>query len=410
MLPLRFLRNIEGAVEASGIGATGGNTSVVARIVLAISSLALVNTGALSTVFFTLGEPVAGWLGLFTFVVYAGAFAFFVVTGSIKPPLHLVVWFGLVSVLSIHVALGGYAWSGAFVLWGIANCVVAALYLDQESTYALIGTYGLGGVMLVLLETTLQSLRDRPHPGITGFVIVDILLATLLLTGLATLMLRNRIDDEQARSRALLLNVLPESIADRLQTSSSGWIVDNYDESTILFADLVGFTAHAHSISPEQLLAELNTVFSRFDELVSVHGGEKIKTLGDGYMVTFGVPEPMSGHAAAACRLAIDMLASVTEINRLLETDFLTRIGISSGPSIGGVIGTKRFAFDLWGEDVNLASRLQGAAKPGGILVSQRVVDAAGDGLVFEPQGPIALKGMPDTVAYTLVPEARQPV
>jgi len=120
-------------------------------------------------------------------------------------------------------------------------------------------------------------------------------------------------------------------------------------------------------------------------------------------MVTFGVPEPMSGHAAAGCRLAIDMVSSVAEINRLLDTDFRTRIGISPGPSIGGVIGTKRFAFDLWGEDVNLASRLEGAAKPGAILVSQRVVDAAGDGFIFEPQGPIALKGMPDTVAYALV-------
>jgi len=276
---LRFSRRLEGIVESSGMGATIGDPSSVAKIIVAVTIFALVSAGAMFTVFFALGEPIAGWLAFSTFVVYASGFGIFAFAGSVKPAIRLVVWFGLVSVLCIHVTLGGYSWSGAFVLWGIANCVIAALSLDRRSTYILIAAHGIGGTVLVLLEPTLQSLRDRPHPAIAGFVVIDILLATLLLTALATLAMRDRIHDEQARSRSLLLNVLPESIADRLQTSH-GWIVDSYDDSTILFADLVGFTAHAHGISPEQLLAELNTVFSRFDELVSVHGERRSRHSG----------------------------------------------------------------------------------------------------------------------------------
>jgi guanylate cyclase len=363
--------------------------------------LALLSAGALVMVFFAMGEPVAGWLNVYTFSVYLGAFALFAVTGSVQRTVQVAVWFGLIGVLATHVALGGYAWSGGFVLWGIANCVVAAIWLDRVNTYLLMVAYGVSGLVLVVLEPAIQALRDRPDPGIAAFVIIDIFLATVLLTAPATLLLLDRIRGEQERSRSLLLNVLPESIADRLAVSH-GWIADRYDQSTVLFADLVGFTEHAHTASPGQLLAELNTVFSRFDELVSVHGGEKIKTIGDGYMAAFGVPEPMIGHAAAACRLAVDMVSSLAEINRLLDTDFRIRVGIASGPSIGGVIGTKRFAFDLWGDDVNLASRLEGAARPGAILVSQRVADDAGDAFVFEPQGMIALKGMPGTMAFVI--------
>jgi adenylate cyclase len=149
------------------------------------------------------------------------------------------------------------------------------------------------------------------------------------------------------------------------------------------------------------VLAELNTVFSRFDSLVDRHNGEKIKTIGDGYMVAFGVPEPIDEHACAACRLAIDMVRSLDEINSLLGTDFGMRVGISSGPSIGGVMGTRRY--DLWGDNVNLASRLEGAALPGQILVSESVASAAAHRFRFEPCGLMELKGVPSTTVFALV-------
>lgn len=229
----------------------------------------------------------------------------------------------------------------------------------------------------------------------------DIMLVTILLTAPAILAMVGRIRSEQARARSLLLNLLPASIADRLQ-DSDGWIAERYDDCTVLFADLVGFTAHTHEAAPGQILGELNVVFSKFDSLTTRHGGEKIKTIGDGYMVAFGAPEPLPAHTAAACRLAMEMVDSLAEINAMIDSSFEIRIGISAGPLIGGVIGTKKFSYDLWGVDVNLASRLERAARPGSILVSERVASTAGPGFEFEPRGLIELKGMPSTAAFEL--------
>lgn len=366
--------------------------------------VAMAGAVALIPVFFVLGEPTAGWLTVVSLLVYSGSYAVLMLTGSIRRTILVGTWAGMAVIISVHVALGGYAGSGGFVLWGIANCVIASMWLDRMNTYLLVGTYVFSGLALALLEPTIRSWREPPDPLIGLIVITGVFVVTLSITAPLVHLLLHRIAEERARSRSLLLNVLPESVADRLQ-ASGGWIADSYDDGTVLFGDLVGFTHHAHTASPEQVLAELNTVFSRFDALVDKHDGEKIKTIGDGYMVAFGVPEPKEDHAAAACRLALEMMSSLAEINSLLGTDFRMRLGISSGPSIGGVIGTRRFSYDLWGDNVNLASRLEGAAGPDQILVSESVVSSVADEFRFEPRGLVELKGMPATMAFTLVRE-----
>lgn len=372
------------------------------RFVLAAVAAALAGALALIPIFFVLGEPIAGWLTIASVGVYLASGAVLFITGSIRRTVFFGVWAGMIVIVAVHVVLGGYAWSGGFVLWGIANCVLAAVWLDRRNTYLLVIAYAFTGLALAFLEPAIQSMRIRPDPMIALIVMSGIFVATLVITAPLVHQLLSTITEERARARSLLLNVLPESIADRLQTSS-GWIADSYDDGTVLFGDLVGFTRHAHASSPEQVLAELNTVFSRFDSLVDTHNGEKIKTIGDGYMVAFGVPEPIDEHACAACQLAIDMVRSLDEINSLLGTDFGMRVGISSGPSIGGVIGTRRFSYDLWGDNVNLASRLEGAALPGQILVSESVANAASHRFRFEPCGLIELKGMPSTSVFSLV-------
>lgn len=396
------VRRLNGFVQSLGSAGSTSSADDGRRFIYATLAVAAGGSLALLPVFFLLGEPRAGWLVAVSLVVYLASTAVLLSTGSIHWTVLVGTWAGMVVIIAIHVALGGYAWSGGFILWGIANCVVAAMWLDRRNTYLLVAAYGIAGLTLAFLEPAIQSMRTRPDPIIALIVVSAIFVLTLLITAPLVQLLLNRVSEERGRARALLLNVLPEPIADRLQVSS-GWIADSYDDGTVLFGDLVGFTQHAHASSPEQVLAELNTVFSRFDSLVERHNGEKIKTIGDGYMVAFGVPEPIDEHASAACRLAMDMVSSLEEINSLLGTDFDMRVGISTGPSIGGVIGTRRFSYDLWGDNVNLASRLEGAAQPGQILVSESVVAAASHRFRFEPRGVIELKGMPGTKVFALV-------
>lgn len=397
------LKRLDGWFQPiAALASAGGTTDDARRFIYAAIAAAVGGALGLIPVFFLLGEPIAGWLTVVSLFVYMASATVLRYSGSIRQTVLVGTWVGMVLIIAVHVALGGYAWSGGFVLWGIANCVVAAMWLDRRNTYLLVVAYGIAGVTLAFVEPAIQSMRSRPDSLIALIVVSLIFVVTLVITAPFVHLLLNRVSEERARARSLLLNVLPESIADRLQ-ASSGWIADSYDDGTVLFADLVGFTQHAHSSSPEQVLAELNTVFSRFDSLVERHNGEKIKTIGDGYMVAFGVPEPIDEHACAACQLALDMISSLDEINSLLGTDFGMRVGISSGPSIGGVIGTRRFSYDLWGDNVNLASRLEGAALPGQILVSESVVSAASHRFRFEPRGVIELKGMPSTKVFSLV-------
>uniref|UniRef100_A0ACD5GZH8 Adenylate/guanylate cyclase domain-containing protein n=1 Tax=Desertifilum tharense IPPAS B-1220 TaxID=1781255 RepID=A0ACD5GZH8_9CYAN len=158
---------------------------------------------------------------------------------------------------------------------------------------------------------------------------------------------------EQRRSEQLLLNILPSSIAERLKYEPTT-IADSFAEVSVLFADIVGFTALSDRISPPELVQLLNQIFSRFDQLAEQHQLEKIKTIGDAYMVVSGLPEPKSDHADAIASMALDMQASLDEFNAQMQQDFRIRIGIATGTVIAGVIGIKKFIYDLWGDTVNM--------------------------------------------------------
>jgi guanylate cyclase len=168
---------------------------------------------------------------------------------------------------------------------------------------------------------------------------------------------------EQAKSERLLLNILPKDIADRLKLGEKV-IADHFEEASILFADIVNFTPLTSSMAPDRIVAILNDVFSQFDLLVEKHSLEKIKTIGDCYMAAAGIPKPRSDHAHAAVRLALDMREYVENHTfRSLRLSF--RIGVNSGPVIAGVIGRKKFSYDLWGDAVNTASRMESHSNPG---------------------------------------------
>src|ERR687886_211193 len=206
---------------------------------------------------------------------------------------------------------------------------------------------------------------------------------------------------ERNKTENLLLNLLPEPIAERLK-EEPGVIADKFEKATILFADLVNFTHISTTMPATKLVYLLNEIFSSFDELTEKHGLEKIKTIGDAYMVAGGIPIARPDHAEASAEMALDMLVAIDELNVKLEATFDLRIGINSGPVVAGVIGTKKFIYDLWGNAVNTASRMESHGVPGRIQVSFYTYELLRDKYEFEERGSIDIKGQGEMRTYFL--------
>ena len=200
------------------------------------------------------------------------------------------------------------------------------------------------------------------------------------------------LEQERQRSESLLLNILPQSIVNRLRDGET-IIADRITEATILFCDLVGFTALSQDLPPDRTIDLLTRIFSAFDRLSAEHGVEKIKTIGDAYMAAAGIPERQSDHAIRIAMLASRMLAAVDDIARATDLKLQARIGIHTGPIVAGVLGTHKFVYDVWGDTVNTASRMESHSLSGRIQVSAATRMALGDRFKFEPRGITEIKG-----------------
>ncbi|MEZ2320531.1 MAG: adenylate/guanylate cyclase domain-containing protein [Microcoleus sp.] len=205
----------------------------------------------------------------------------------------------------------------------------------------------------------------------------------------------------QEKSDHLLLNILPAAIVEALK-KGEGTNAERFDSATVLFADIVNFTSIAARISPLELVKFLNQIFSKFDELTEKHGLEKIKTNGDAYMVAGGLPVPRPDHAEAIANMALDMQEAIADFKTDRGEPFQIRIGINTGPVVAGVIGTKKFSYDLWGDTVNVASRMESQGLPGCIQVTTAVYQQLKNDYVFEERGSISVKGKGETIAYLL--------
>lgn len=201
-------------------------------------------------------------------------------------------------------------------------------------------------------------------------------------------------EQAKAETERVLRNVLPESVVERLKADPDAAIADGFTEASVLFADITGFVAIARSLGPEKTVAMLNRLVTCFDELAARHGVEKIKTIGDAYMVASGVPEPRADHATALAAMALDMMDAVARISAELDMPINMRAGMASGPMTAGIIGTKKFSYDVWGDPVNLASRLEQASKPGRILLCPSCKAALERDFVLEQHNTIEIKGV----------------
>ena len=256
-----------------------------------------------------------------------------------------------------------------------------------------------------------------PHGSGIDVVAADIYLVAFAVVGTAgayalerfarVLFLRERqLDRERERGDSLLRNILPEVIIGRLKTrdphSGARHIAQCYPDVTVLFADLVGFTEQAASADPEDVVTALDDVFSRFDQLADRFGLEKIKTIGDAYMAAAGVPAPRPDHVAAAAAMALEGRECVSALRWPSGAPVGVRIGLACGPVMAGVIGRRKFAYDVWGDTVNTASRLESSAMPGCIQVSEAVYERLSAHFLFSEPYVVQLKGKGPTRARIL--------
>jgi class 3 adenylate cyclase len=288
---------------------------------------------------------------------------------------------GIYPAVPLSVALAT-AWAAGHRLWSL---LVAGLFVAAG--------VGVGYQALAPHQPALQVLGD---------VTRDIVLfAAVLLLGEAV-RTRRALQREEERSERLLLNVLPAPITTRLKQHEDV-IADEFPDVTVLFADLVDFTRRSQRSSPQQIVQLLDGLFSAFDRLARRHGLEKIKTIGDAYMVAGGLPEPRPDHAQAVADLALAMQMEVARRTDTGGRPLQARIGIDTGPVVAGVIGTDKFSYDLWGDTVNTASRMESTGVAGCIQVTARTYRRLQDGYRFQRRGLVAVKGKGELVTWFLV-------
>lgn len=230
-----------------------------------------------------------------------------------------------------------------------------------------------------------------------SFIAILVLIA-YLFNG-TVLDFEEKLEAEFQYARGLLLNILPESISERVGRNSER-VADGYDRATVLFADIVNFTPLAESTSPERLVELLDHLFTRFDLLTDRWQCEKIKTIGDAYMVASGVPEESLDHAFRVTSYGLDMLEEIRTFNEEEGVDLAIRIGIHTGPLVAGVIGLKKFSYDLWGDTVNTASRMESSGVVGAVQITGDTKRELGEGFLFQSRGTLMVKGKGEIEAF----------
>jgi adenylate cyclase len=324
-------------------------------------------------------------------------------TKAFAPIVRVTLVTGLAYVVLGHLALGGMATGGASLIWGLVAPVSAVLYFDRDSSVRWFGIF----VGLVVAALAVDPLVSAILPASWSEAPTWLFAYNLLGPSLIVLMLIRYVDGQrlsaQLESRRLLHEMLPGSIAERL-ADGERLIAETHDSVSVLFADVVGFTGLAGNLAASELIVTLNQLFSIFDRIARRHGMEKIKTSGDAYIAVAGAPAPMERHADAAVLAAVEMQRAIALLGGFRRRAMQVRIGIASGPVTAGVIGEHRYTYDLWGDTVNLASRMESQGLAGQIQVS-----AATHGLMAKPmpwtERVVDVKGKGRMTAYLLDPD-----
>jgi guanylate cyclase len=289
------------------------------------------------------------------------------------------------------VTLGGFINGSAVVLWGLISPLGALLFDEPRHALrwllAYLGLIFLSGILQPYLGTT----NELSSTVVNNFFVINLIAVSVLVF----LMVNYFVDQKniyQQKSEALLLNILPKEIAAILKHESRT-IADHYDEASVMFADMVGFTPLSAELAPVEMVDLLNEIFSYFDSLLDKYNVEKIRTIGDNYMAACGLPLRRPDHAQALVCMALEMREYVAAHTFLNGRRLNFRIGINSGPLIAGVIGRRKFVYDVWGDAVNVASRMESHGQSGTIQITRTTYELIKDEFICEPRGSVNVKG-----------------
>jgi guanylate cyclase len=384
------------------------DTRAAKALLVLISVLLLPVSLAWSGLYLAFGSPV-GWAPLTYSFVLLGSLVVFSRTRNFTMLLRT----GQVAILFAPtlsmIPLGGFLGSGGVGLWGILAPLGALVFDETRSAVRWYAAYvvvflgsGLVGELIEPVSPTVPNWFTTTMLGLNvaiGGTIVFTLLASFARQRREALL---ALRGEQAKAENLLLNILPRSIADRLKLEERA-IADHFTSASILFGDVVDFTPLSERLPAADVVALLDDLFSYFDTLADRYGLEKIKTIGDCYMVAAGVPTPRDDHARALALMALDMQAAMASADAVGHLGLELRIGINSGAVVAGVIGRKRFLYDLWGDAVNTASRMESHGAPGQIQITAATKALLDDEFVCERRGTIPIKGKGDVETWYLV-------
>ncbi len=309
-------------------------------------------------------------------------------------------------------SLGGFVESGAVAIWAFVAPLGALVFYGPRQAITWFAAF----LALVAFSAVIDGVLPEPSKNIPSSVVVAFFALNIFGPSITTFALLEhfvrsrdrahlRLAAEQERSETLLLSIFPRAIAERLKVSQDV-IAERSEEVSVVFADITGFTPVAERLPAEEVVILLDKIFSAFDELVAHHGLEKIKTIGDGYLVAAGIPTPRADHAEAAAHVALAMRQALTELP--VASGLNLRVGIDSGPVVAGVIGRTKFGYDLWGDTVNTASRMQSHAPPGGIQVTERTYRRLEGEFLFERRKGVVVKGKGEMTTYVLLGERRE--
>ena len=361
-----------------------------------------------SILYLAFGSPV-GWVPLGYFATLLAAIVVFSRTRNFGQFLFVGQIAILLAPTLSMIPLGGFLDSGGVGLWGILAPLGALVFSDVRTAVRWYVAYvvvflgsGIAGELVGGVSPTVPTWFTSTMLALNVTVAGTIVFTLLALFAAQRRNALAALRVEQAKSESLLLNILPRSIADKLKAEPQT-IADQFSSASILFADVVDFTPLSERLPPAEVVGLLDHLFSYFDALVERHGLEKIKTIGDCYMVAAGVPSPRSDHAHALALLALEMQAATRSVDEVGHLGLELRIGINSGPVVAGVIGRKRFLYDLWGDAVNTASRMESHGTSGRIQITRATKELLEDEFVCEPRGTIPVKGKGEIEAWYLV-------
>jgi adenylate cyclase len=352
------------------------------------------------TLYIALGSP-GGLIAYLYFAVSLAALLIFARTRDTAFLLRVEQLAILLAPTLSMIPVGGFTGTGAVGIWGVMAPMGALVFGDVRS-----GIRWFIAFVTVFLASGIIGELWHPLAPLPGWFIITMLALNVVVAGSVVFMLlalfAQQRRDAQEVADNLLLNVLPRSIAERLKAEPQT-IADSFSSASILFADIANFTPMSANLKPAELVGMLDQLFGHFDALVERYGLEKIKTIGDAYMAAAGIPAQREDHARALACLALDMLAVVQPDGPMGDRGLEIRIGLNSGPVVAGVIGRKRFLYDLWGDAVNIAGRMQSHGTPGRIQVTPATYELLKDEFDLEPRGTIEVRGKGDMETWYLV-------